>query len=194
MSLVASTKSGVDRIEYRDTHWTDLRINALTIFTFSGFATQPELLTWKTNLRLVCFDVGDILYFSTQMPHNYKPGSNLEAHVHWTPHSRGVAENGNTVNWRVELAAATINGTFPATTTFDCTATCDGTNDKHQYQDATASMSGTGLSFSHMIVGRVYRLAGDSWSTNTAGNRPALLELDFHYEIDKPGTQAETTL
>jgi hypothetical protein len=126
------------------------------------------------------------------MPHNYKEGTDIKPHIHWTPHTRGVAENGNTVNWRLDLTVKNTNGIFGAATTYDLTDTCDGADDKNQFQYAAADITGTGLTISCMLIGRLYRLAGDTWATNTAGNRPALLELDFHYEVDSPGSHTDS--
>jgi hypothetical protein len=44
------------------------------------------------------------------------------------------------------------------------------------------------LGLSAMLQCRIYRDAGDSWATNTSGNLPILLEVDFHYEIDRFGS------
>jgi hypothetical protein len=181
----------VNEITYRDTYWDDLKIDIGGFRTVGGSA--PTELVWLTNLRIYEFNAAEELHFETQLPHNYKEGTDLKVHVHWTPHTRGVAENGNTVNWRAEITAQPINGTFTAGTVYDMTATCDGVNHKHLRQAATADLSGSSLTVSSVLVGRVYRLAGDTWATNTATNRPALLSLDFHYEIDSPGTRQELT-
>lgn len=175
---------------YVDEFWDDLIIPAGDLS--KGAGSDPEAIAFKNSL-LYCFDDGDILTFMTQMSHTYKEETDLKLHLHWTPHGRGVAENGNTVNWRIDLSAASINGVFPAPTTYVLTATCDGTDDEHQYIAATVDVPGTGLTISHMLIGRVYRLAGDTWATNTAGNRPGLLEVDFHHEIDRPGSRQELT-
>jgi hypothetical protein len=162
----------------------------MSALKFSGVGTDPEIITYKTSLILKCFDSAEILHFATQVPHNYKEGSDMSVHVHWTPHSRGTAESGNSVAWKVECVVAKIDGTFGSTATADCTDICDGINDAHQISPGV-SVSGTGVGISSMIIGRVYRDAGDTWTTNTAGSRPALLEVDFHYEIDSLGSVQE---
>lgn len=175
--------------EYVDTFWDDLRIAAGDLV--AGAGADPETIAWR-GARLYCFTTGEILTFMTQMSHRYKQGSDLELHLHWTPHSRGVAENGNTVNWRIDMSIASIDDAFPGETTYNLTDTCDGVDHQHQ-RVASVNIDGTGLTISHMLVGRVYRLAGDTWATNTTGNRPGLLEVDIHFEIDRPGSRQETT-
>jgi hypothetical protein len=179
----------VNEITYRDTYWDDLRVGAGQFWR--GTAGNPNQLVWKTTLALYEFTTGDQLYFTTQMPHTYKEGTDIKPHIHWTPHTRGVIESGKTVNWRLDLTVKNIDGIFGAATTYDLTDTCDGADEKHQFQYATADISGTGLTISNMLVGRLYRLAGDTWTTNTPGNNPALLELDFHYEMDSPGAHTD---
>ena len=47
---------------------------------------------------------------------------------------------------------------------------------------------GSGKNISSMLICRVYRDTGDTWATNTAGNCPILLEIDFHFPIDALGS------
>jgi hypothetical protein len=79
---------------------------------------------------------------------------------------------------------------FPDATTYILTDTCDGVDHKHKLVEATADIKGTLLDFSGMLLGKVYRVTGDSWA-GTDANAPALLEVDLHYEIDRPGSRQE---
>lgn len=173
------------RMTDTETVWEDLRI-AVGQFKSNGAGADPAEIVYK-GVKIPEFTTLDELSFVTQMPHDYKEGSDYKVHLHWTPHSRGVAEDGNTVNWRVDLSIANIDGTFPVVATYDLTDTCANGADAH-LMSTDVVVSGTGLTISHIILGRVYRIAGDSWATNTAGNNPALLEVDFHYEIDDTGS------
>jgi len=171
------------------TQYTDLRISTGSLSPV-GAGNDPIKLAYKTGL-VYQFDTNEEMLFTTQLPHGYKEGTDLHPHIHWTPHSRGVVEAGHTVAWRLELSVANVNGIFPDPTTYDLTATCDGTNDKHQVQGTSVPLDGTGLKVSAMILGRVYRAPGDTWVLNTASNRPGLLEVDFHYEIDTFGSRQQ---
>lgn len=171
--------------------WDDMRVEVGQL-RHSGVGTDPEYVAFMTSLYVRCFDNGEELQFATQIPHNYLEGSDLYVHAHWTPHTRGTAEAGKTVAWKVLYSASSISGVFPSVTTADLTDTCTGTNNLHEIT-ASVTISGTGLGISSMIVGKVIRDAGDSWATNTAGNRPGLLEVDFHYQIDSRGSDSERT-
>lgn len=166
--------------------WDDPRIN-VSALKFSGIGTDPEIIAWKTDLILRCFDNSEALYFETQIPHNYCEGSDLKVHLHWTPHTRGAAEVGATVAWGVKYVVVSRQGTFGSVQTADLTDTCGGVDDKHE-TSPEVTVDGTGLKMSSMIIGKVYRGATDTWATDTSGNRPALLELDFHYQIDSLGS------
>jgi hypothetical protein len=175
---------------YTDTYWDDLRV--ANTFKLGG-GNDPSLQQFPTNCGFFYeFDSGEELGWNTQMPHKWKLGTDLHLHLHWTARQRSTEEAGNTVNWRVDLSAAGIGVAFPAATTYDLTDTVIGSDDDHLVVEATAVVPGAALTLSSILSGRVYRLAGDSF---TGGNNvdPLLLELDLHHQIDRPGSREEYT-
>lgn len=182
---VASTWANISINRYTPSYWNDYRFS--DNFRLAA-ANQPTLIAYKDS-GVYGFDANDYVVFDGEMPHRYKEGSDFRIHIHWTPHSRGVTEDEKTVAWKVKLSIANINGTFPDSTTYDLTDTCDGVNDKHQKFLGTM-IDGTGVTKSALILGRVYRDSGDSW-TGTGANSPALLEADLHYQSDYPGSREE---
>lgn len=176
-----------------DSMWDDLRLSVSQL-SRPG-ASDPAIRSWQPTgagptFYTYEFGAGDIISGAHQVPHGYKVASDFYVHGHWTPGARGAAESGNTVNWRVDISGASMEGTFPAGTTIDLTDTCDGTNEKHQ-RTTSVLHSGSGFGISSMFYVNVYRLAGDSWATNTPGNLPILLEVDIHYQINTPGSRQE---
>lgn len=172
------------------TTWDDIRIVPGS-FDRPG-SSDPSLQTWQpggsgATYNVWCFNQSDYVIFSCQVPHNYKIGSTLYIHVHWTPHDRGTAEATKTVAWKVDLSLVDLDGVFPSSETIDLTDTCDGTNDKHQMTPDVA-ITATASKVSAMIIGKLYRDSGDTW-VGTGANAPAILELDLHYEIDTPGSR-----
>jgi hypothetical protein len=193
----AAGADGLVYIEKSDNtgFWDDLRI-VPGAFQFAG-ASDPTLSAWQptgagATFQVYEFDTGDEVFFTCQIPHSYLEGSDLKPHIHWTPRARGVAENGKTVNWRLDYSIANPNANFGASATINLTDTCNGVNERHEVTDS-GTISGTGVTMSAMLVCRVYRLAGDSWSLNTAGNRPVLLEFDIHFQTNSNGSRAETS-
>jgi hypothetical protein len=168
--------------------WEDLQIPASNLFR-PGIGTDPETIAWRGTM-IPCFDHAEYLWFQRQMPHAYVEGSDFRLHLHWTPHTRGVIEAAKTVNWRVDMSIANRHDAFPVETTYDLTGTCAGVDHEHEVV-ASVTIPGAGLTISHMLVGSIYRIAGDTWTTNTSGNRPGLLELDLHYLRNSGGSNEE---
>lgn len=174
--------------------WDDLRI-VPGAFQFSGSA-DPTLSDWQpggsgSTIKVYKFVKNDQVFASIQMPHDYKEGSDLSFHVHWTPTDRGNEESGNTVGWKIDYSIANINSTFSSTSTAACTGTCTGTDDQHEISESV-TVSGTGLKVSHILMIRIWRGdtgADDTWVGSTAALSPALLEFDIHYQKDTLGSR-----
>lgn len=174
--------------------WDDLRI-VPSAFDFAGNA-DPAQTTWQpagagATFRVWEFAPNDEAFFTCQLPHGYQEGSALKPHIHWTPADRGAVEKDKTVNWKLDVSKASVYGTFGQSTPIALPGTCSGVDDKHE-MTASGTLSGEGLTVSAMLVCRIYRDAGDTWATNTAGNLPILLEVDFHYYADTHGSDEET--
>jgi hypothetical protein len=73
----------------------------------------------------------------------------------------------------------------------DLTDTCEGVDDVHLTTPSVELDGSTLKDISGMIIGRVYRDAGDTWAGNIAAQAPALLEVDFHYQVDDLGSLLE---
>lgn len=174
-------------------YWDDLKV-VPGVFTFAG-ANDPATKAWQpggsgATFTVYQFNTGDEIFFTHQLPHGYKQGTDLRPHVHWTPANRGTNEDGNTVAWKLDYSIANINGIFVASSTIAMTATCDGVDDKHQLQGADSGViDGANLLISAVIQGRVYRDSGDTWSSNILGNRPVLIEFDIHFQRDARGSR-----
>lgn len=171
--------------------WDDMRI--VPGATRLGGGNDPFASTWQpggagATYQVYSFNNADELFFLIQIPHGYILGTDFYAHVHWTPRDRGVTEDTKTVFWKLDVSLAPVNGVMPASTTLDLTDTCDGVNHKH-LKTPSVELDGSSLQgVSGMIIGRVYRDAGDTWAGNIAAQAPALLEIDFHYQSDDLGS------
>jgi hypothetical protein len=145
-----------------------------------------------TTTYLCQFDVGNLASFSVQIPHSYIPGEDIKAHVHWTPAERGAAEGASaTVGWKVDYSWANINGAFGAMATVDLSDACDGIDWQHQ-MTSDITITGTSKGISSMLVCNIKRTdtgTDDTWATNTSGNRPIFLEMDFHIPCNTIGSR-----
>ena len=185
---------GTDQtIELQETVWEDLRI-VPGAFQLLG-SNDPTISSWQpggagTTFQVYKFQASDEVFFTCQIPHTYKQGTDIKAHVHWTPADRGNEESGNTVAWKIDYSWANIGTAFGSSSTVDLTDTTTGTDDYHEIT-STVSITGTSKNVSSMLVCRLYRDTGDTWVGTSAAQSPALLEADFHFEIDTVGSRQE---
>lgn len=127
------------------------------------------------------------ILFSMQTPHAMVLSSNIEPHVHWSPMDNSAGD----VVWSLEYSWQSTDGVFSPTTTITTTSTASGVAKTHQLEDFS-SIDGSGISgVSSMLLGRLYRNAANVADTYTG--LAALLEVDFHYQIDTPGSKDEYT-
>ena len=183
---------------FKDPYWDDMLINS-GVFRFAGSA-DPTLSDWQpsgsgTTFKLYKFQKNDEVFFSCQVPHTYKEGTNIRAHIHWTPCDRGTNEIGKYVGWKIDYSWANINGTaFGASATIDMSDTCTGTDDYHEVSAGKTELDGTGKTISSMLICRLYRSdtgADDDWVGTIASQSPAILQFDFHIENNSPGSEVE---
>jgi len=132
------------------------------------------------------------VYFTIQLPHGYKVGSNIFPHVHWT-NTTGTP-SGSDVVWSLEYTVTSIGGTFSNTTIIDATniigaITPSGTG--QHVISSFPSISGAGLGISTIIVCRLYRNVNNA--SDTFANSVGLLGFDIHYEKDTDGSRTEYT-
>ncbi len=125
------------------------------------------------------------LFFTVQLPHSYKEGTDIEPHIHWTPYNE-VSTSGDVV-WGLEYIWANIGDEFNYTTITSGTASVTPTI-KHSMCDL-GTMDGSGKTRSSMIVCRVFRDATNS--SDTYDDWICLLEIDFHFQKSTLGTTSE---
>lgn len=180
------------------TVWDDIRIPPGS-FGRPGIA-DPTIVAYQpagTGLSTYVYQFAkdQLAFFAVQMPHNYKVGSDIYLHIHWTPGPNGATENGNTVGWKIDYTWADIGDTFGAIATVNCSDACDGTDHKHQ-MTPDVQISGTGKGISSMLMCNIKRTdtgTDDTWAGTALGALPILLEVDFHYQIDMVGSRERTT-
>ncbi len=167
--------------------WEDLRVpvNAVKL----GPTFPPGWITFNGgDLLVLGFDDArdENIYFTVQLPHAYRQGTDLLCHIHWSP----ITTNGGDVFWEIEYQWANVGATFPASTVVGLVDAADGTAWKHQIHGIT-TITGAGKAISSMLVCRLSRQAGTE-ATDTHSGDAALLEIDFHFQVDAPGSRKET--
>lgn len=179
------------RLEGAATAWEDLRVSA-SIAKPGATAPSYKAFGPSGNLQALMFENGhhDEVFFEVQLPHAWKQGSKIYPHVHWSP----IDTTAGNVVWELEYSWANIDGTFgaPGNMATDATA-AGGTAWVHKLTKLKESgndyIDGTGKTFSSMIMCRLHRNAGAG--SDTLAKDVALLEIDFHYEVDSFGSDEE---
>lgn len=171
------------QINLTDTYWEDLRFPAAGINP-PGAVSDPTRDT--SDGRFVFSGTAtNMIAIQAQMPHSWKEGSSIHAHVHWSP----TNTNTGNVKWELRYKIANVNGAFPASwTTATVLAAGSGTADAHQIAGFSA-IDMTGKTLSCMILMLVSRLGADVQDTYNADCK--LNEVDIHFEMDAVGSDQE---
>ena len=179
---------GTDKtVRLVETVWDDVRVPGLSVEapgpnapTLGAFLGAGGLLAWRfTGVGVLVNEV----YFTVQLPHGYKEGTDIVPHVHWTP----TDANAGNVVWQLEYSWQNVNGgAFPATTTITTTQAASGTAWDSLVANF-AAISGTGKQISSQLVCRLFR--DPAHASDTYGFDAALVEVDFHFEVETLGSR-----
>lgn len=145
-------------------------------------AADAPATTVYRGCEVYAFAAGatNVLYFTVQLPHRWKPGTTVYPHFHvaYPDGTTGVTR------WQLSYSWANINGTFPTETTdtknFDAPAVAN----KHSLHEFT-SIDGTGKTESSVLLCSLSRLGANV--NDTYANVVYLTSIDLHIEIEKFG-------
>ncbi|MCK4667272.1 hypothetical protein KAU33_11010 [Candidatus Dependentiae bacterium] len=143
----------------------------------------------STGVYIYLFDsdAENELFFSVQFPHSWKEGTNIYPHVHWIPTINGTGSQ--KVSWGMEYHWSNIGSIFGNTAIINSNLSSPDETliaDKH-YVTNLPLISGAGKTFSSMMNCRIYRDATGAVLTDDYTSNAGLLEVDFHYEVEKFG-------
>jgi len=165
------------------------RFPGLAKFKDDGAGSQGVFFEWVDD------DSEEELYFTLQLPHSYKYGTDLEPHVHWTPKVNGTA--GQLVGWGLEYTFQEIGGDFADTTIIYANSHSPADSilvaGRH-YLTAFAAISGASIdSVSAMMTCRIFWESTGTGTPDDLAQDAGLLEIDFHFQIDTLGSRTEYT-
>lgn len=158
---------------------------------FGRFARDAAGTSQGVFLWMFSSSTEQEVYFTIQIPHSYKLGSDIYPHVHWTTVTG--TPFGTDVVWSLEYTVSAIGGIYSTTntlTTNTVISACTPIVGPSQHLISSFSpISGTGLGISTVLVCRLYRATGNN--SDTFGNAVGLLGIDFHIEKDTEGSRTE---
>lgn len=190
--------SGHLSLEGSATNFNDITVPPFSTYT-SG-SNAPLFSAMKNNgsgsRGVQTFTFQDVsasyeqeVFFSIQMPHNWKEGTVIYPHVHWSPQTN----TSGAVVWGFEYSWVDYNSTtpvaFPNTSIITATsAAVTGSDvDKHLIAGfSSLTPSGSQGKISSILMCRLFRNSSNA-SDNYTGNA-ALLSFDIHYELDGMGS------
>jgi hypothetical protein len=177
-------------LTYTNTVWDDLTFPAYGLGRAGN--ADPDVVFNSgpsADMAGVLFDAtaDQEIFGKAQMRHSYKPRTALRAHWHWSPTTTGTGA----VCWAISVSWAGIHSNFPASTlagiaTNHVNAAAQW---KHFISESVTITPPAGAGESSILMFRAFRDAD-----NPADTYPAdadLLDVDFHFEINKPGTSDE---
>ncbi|MFY0607714.1 MAG: hypothetical protein JXR10_13435, partial [Cyclobacteriaceae bacterium] len=162
--------------------WDDLQVNLNSVKKRVG-VDEPQDVIYRGG-GLLNFENGKTegIYFTVQLPHQYKPDSEIRFHVHL------IYEGGSgNVEWEFTYTWANVNDAFPTETTVTAT-TSAGTADVHQAQ-TIAAIGGIDKRESSVLICSLTR--NGSSGADTYSGDVKMVALDFHYQKEKSGTITE---
>lgn len=175
-------KLETDDLVYTDTYWTDLRVPLSQ--SKLGSNLKPDFDQTNVALLFPQNDTAEVIYFITQMPHEWKQQTDIGLHVHW------LQEAATAVNWVADIKVIQPNEASPGSFTTYNSATgsfsyTSGT--LHQITDlGDVDMSAVD-GVSAIILGKLWR--DDNLTTGDV----KAWAIDFHYQVDNPGSTQEYT-
>lgn len=134
------------------------------------------------------------LFFSVQIPHGWKEGTDIYPHIHWATTVNGGA--GQKVSWGLEYQWADMYTIFGNTNLiYANTAIPDEqiVKDKHYFTEF-AAISGSGKTASSMLNCRLFRDGISAGLTDDFGDTAFMFEFDFHYEVYRFGTETRNPI
>lgn len=168
-----------------NTVWDDMTVSALTL---SSGAAAPDVRVYTNGastgagIRSINYDSGDSAHGQIQFSHRKKRFRNVYPHVHYsTIDDRSAITN---ISFKLDCIYGSIYDNL--TNNYSSTITITGTN---AYRHALASFSPFGDNdlFESSIVFFEITCVEDGG----ANDKLFIHDIDFHYEIDKLGTNNE---
>lgn len=173
--------------------WEDLIVSTAAVRL--GGASAATEVAYKGGL-VAGFGTGSDqnMYFTFQLPHAYKIGTDVEFHIHWTIAASGAGAGVENVEWLFTSSACSPNlaATFESwpTATDHAALVVDVQNitaDNHMATEI-ATLTGTNFLASEVIICSLQRNVDTS---DDYGDAAYVVQLDLHYQVDTMGSRTE---
>lgn len=181
-NLATQTWKRIDAGFNAISRWDDIII---PIESLGAGASAPDVVAFLNGTRIYAFDgnaISEQLYGSIEIMHNYKEGTDLRPHCHFSP----LANSTGNVKWQIEYTIASKDALFPATQTIVNVYDCSNKLNYHLASEFSI-ISGTNVKIGDIITFRLFRNPSDPQDT-FAGD-VGLLSFGIHMQIDGDGSR-----
>lgn len=165
--------------------WEDLRFPAQAV---GPGATAPNWDSTYLGYKFVHnAGANEEVQGVAQLPHRWREGSSIHAHIHWILTVNGAANED--VKWDLLYRWVNIGGTFGAWTTLEVTVDVSSYSANDHLYSEWALIAGAGFTISSILDWRIQRDTADA-----ADDHPqdvVLKEFDIHYQADAFGSWGE---
>lgn len=168
--------------------WDDLR-TPLTAIKLAG-VKDPAFDVFLGGVRAYSFSSQALaineeeVFFTTQLPHSYKEGTDIVPHIHWSPSTTDAG----TTRWGLEYTWQNAYlSVFPTTTTIYAESVASGVANDHLMANFDP-IDGAGKKISSMLICRLFR--NSSHDNDDYGAAAFVLEQDFHFQKNTDGSRA----
>lgn len=182
--LIIDTGTG-NTVVFEPPVWTDLSIAMAQARTPASLA--PTWTPYKGS-QVPAFSASqvNVLYFSAQLPHSYKEGTDLEFHIH-IAYPDAVA--GNSV-WYFTYSWANVGDPFLAPSdSGQVIIASPGVADQHDLAELITVINGAGKTISSVLLCSIQRTG--THGDDNYGNVIYLVSGDFHFQMDTLGSRTE---
>jgi len=177
-------------------NWRDLEA---TEYPDPGGADAPQFSTFMTNIRGNSYQAGDKMDMRFHLPHDWKFGSDLYLHHHWSHNGTGISGNAVIDSWATFAKRGSV---FPAaknqTMTYNTVNIATTPQRIHRVDEIQLSIAGgsaslldtddievDGIILVTVIFTSIPTISGGS------PNEPFLFRTDIHYQSTNIGTKAK---
>jgi len=172
----------------RTAEWTDIRIAVNSVKLPA--AQAPAWTPYKGSYILAFSDQAveaneERVFFSVQLPHSYKEGTEIEPHVHWIGEDSAAGD----VVWKFSYTWAPIGVAFPGETSIVVADANSSTTDFHNVAEFP-NIAGTGKLISSMLLCSLRRNSNNVLDTYSSKDA-YLIEFDIHFKMNTLGSQQE---
>jgi len=182
-SFLSASTATLRSLVLQDGAWDDVNLPIASAKVPAAGA--PSWASFSGALNAYTFAVGNFVDLqAAELPHGYKAGTYLEAHVHVVSNTSEAPETN--ARYQLDYTVANLLGVIrPVSALTGAQVIPSATTDRTFYRVSCGTIDGTGLTYGAFIGGRVSRVAKASGADPATD--PFMVQVGFHYQREALG-------